>query len=415
MTRNPLLLAATLGATGILHAQADSPQGALVAARAWLSKPAAERAQQIPDLKLDAADATKLVQMVFERLMDEAKVARRDELKATDGKRRKPTKLLNVEAAGKQLKVYERTFGAAPKRGHSLWISMHGGGGAPARVNDGQWNNQIELYEPKEGIYVAPRAPTNTWNLWHEGHIDELFDRLIENYVIDRGVDPNRVYLMGYSAGGDGVYQLAPRMADRFAAASMMAGHPNGVPMDGLRNLPFMIWMGANDGAYQRNEQASNYGKRLDALQESDPEGYVHATHIVAGKGHWMDREDRAAVPWMAQHTRDPWPKKIVWRQSGRLHERFYWLALPNGAAKNGQTVRAEVDGQAITIESEGTAELRLRLHDAIVDLDQPIKITWNGAAQTVTPTRSLRVIYESLQQRLDPASAATALVELGE
>ena len=143
-----------------------------------------------------------------------------------DGGRRKPTRLLTVQAAGQKMKLYERTFGKAPDAGHSLWISMHGGGGAPARVNDGQWNNQIELYQPEEGIYVAPRAPTNTWNLWHEGHIDDLFDRLIENYVVDRGVDPNRVYLMDYSAGGDGVYQLAPRMADRFAAEGFVALAP---------------------------------------------------------------------------------------------------------------------------------------------------------------------------------------------
>ncbi|MEC9048130.1 MAG: polyhydroxyalkanoate depolymerase, partial [Planctomycetota bacterium] len=372
------------------------------------------RARQIPDVKLSGADAATAVQMVFDRLRDEARAARADELATTDGARRKPTNLLTVRAAGKALKVYERTFGNAPDGGHSLWISMHGGGGAPARVNDGQWNNQIELYQPKEGIYVAPRAPTNTWNLWHEGHIDDLFDRLIENYVIDRGVDPNRVYLMGYSAGGDGVYQLAPRMADRFAAASMMAGHPNGVPMDGLRNLPFMIWMGANDGAYKRNEQAATYGERLDALQEADPTGYVHATHIVAGKGHWMDREDRAALPWMAQYTRDPWPKKLVWRQSGRLHDRFYWLSLPAGAAKNGQLVRAEVDGQRITIESEGVPALRLRLNDALVDLDRPLEIRWNDDQQTVTATRSLRAVHASLRQRLDPSSAATAVVVLG-
>jgi dienelactone hydrolase len=27
-------------------------------------------------------------------------------------------------------------------------------------------------------------------------------------------VNPNKVYVMGYSAGGDGVWRLAPRMAD---------------------------------------------------------------------------------------------------------------------------------------------------------------------------------------------------------
>ncbi len=44
---------------------------------------------------------------------------------------------------------------------------MHGGGAVPVQVNDQQWLNQIQLYRPEEGIYVAPRAPTNTWNLSH--------------------------------------------------------------------------------------------------------------------------------------------------------------------------------------------------------------------------------------------------------
>ena len=68
--------------------------------------------------------------------------------------------------------------------------------------------------------YLCPRAPTDTWNLWHQAHIDPLFDRLIENMIIFNEVDPDKVYLMGYSAGGDGVYQLAPRMCDRFCSCS---------------------------------------------------------------------------------------------------------------------------------------------------------------------------------------------------
>ena len=171
--------------------------------------------------------------------------------------------------------------------------------------------------------------------------------------------------------------------------------------------------MGANDGAYKRNAQAAAYGEKLDALAQADPGGYVHQTHIVAGKGHWMDREDRAALPWMAQYTREPWPKKVVWRQSGRLHDRFYWLSLPAGSAEGGQQVRAEVDGQEITIESEGVSKLRLRLHDDLVDLDAPVRITWNGAERVVRPKRSLRAVYASLQQRLDPTSAATSFVDL--
>ena len=113
------------------------------------------------------------------------------------------------------------TFGDAPFGERSLWISMHGGGGAPSEVNTSQWENQKKLYTLEEGVYLVPRAPTDTWNLWHQSHIDPMFEQLIENMIVFEGVDPNRVYITGYSAGGDGVYQLAPRMADRLAAAGM--------------------------------------------------------------------------------------------------------------------------------------------------------------------------------------------------
>ena len=69
-------------------------------------------------------------------------------------------------------------------------------------------------------------------------HIDGLFTRLIEDLVVLEDVNPDRVYIMGYSAGGDGVYQLGPRMADSWAAAAMMGGHPNGVSIFSLRNVP---------------------------------------------------------------------------------------------------------------------------------------------------------------------------------
>jgi len=154
----------------------------------------------------------------------------------------------------KELKFKYRKFGEKPPQGWSLYISMHGGGNTAPEVNDQQWRNQINLYRPKEGIYLAPRAPTNTWNLWHEPHIDVLFEKLIEMTDAFEGINTNRVYLTGYSAGGDGTYQLAPRMADQLAAAAMMAGHPNDASPLGLRNLPFAIHMGGDDGAYNRNK-----------------------------------------------------------------------------------------------------------------------------------------------------------------
>lgn len=316
----------------------------------------------------------------------------------------------SIPYRGMEMRFLEREFGDAPTDGRSLWISLHGGGGAPTEVNDQQWRNQIRLYEPAEGIYVAPRAPTDTWNLWHQAHIDPMLERLISEMVARRGVNPDKVYLLGYSAGGDGVYQLAPRMADRFAAASMMAGHPNDAKPDGLRNLPFAIFMGGKDGAYDRNKVAAAWGETLAALRADDAEGYEHRVTIYPEHGHWMNGDDREAIPWMASQTRNAWPRRVVWVQDDVTHRRFYWLEVDPEDAVRGRTIVAEVDGQRISIESEETTAVTLHLRDGLVDLDEPVIVEFNGLVVFEGAVRRTeRAIAESLSLRNDPAMASTA------
>ena len=302
-----------------------------------------------------------------------------------------------------RMKFWWTKYGERPPAGHSLWISMHGGGGAPARVNDQQWDNQKRLYTLTEGIYVAPRAPTDTWNLWHQGHIDELFDELIRAFVVAEGVDPQRVYLLGYSAGGDGVYQLAPRMADRWAAAAMMAGHPNETRPDGLRNLPFALHMGANDGAYDRNKIAGQWKASLAELAQADPGAYVHQVVIHEGKGHWMDRLDAAALPWMATYSRTVHPNKIVWLQDDVLHRNFYWLEAE--APQAGLRLVAECEGQTIRIrDAKDAGALVVHLSDAYIDLDRPIRVERDGAVvYEGKAQRSLTHIQQSIERFGDP------------
>lgn len=305
------------------------------------------------------------------------------------------------------MKFDYRVFGDKPETGRSLFISMHGGGGAPAQVNDRQWQNQIGLYEPEEGVYLAPRAPTNTWNLWHQGHIDRFFQRIIEDAIVFEGVDPNKVYIMGYSAGGDGVYQLAPRMADSLAAAAMMAGHPNDASPLGLRNIGFTLHMGGKDSAYSRNKVARDWEKKLAELQEKDPGGYRHEVTIHEKYGHWMNREDKVAVPWMAKFRRDPFPNKIVWRQASTTHGRFYWLAVEDDQRKNGSLVIAQRDGQKIDVSKmESVSGLIVRLNDRMMDLDQEVAIALPGQQpKKYKPVRTISTIKKSLSERVDPAS----------
>lgn len=304
------------------------------------------------------------------------------------------------------------TFGDAPVDGRSLYISLHGGGEAAASVNDQQWENQKVLYQPNEGIYLSPRAPTDTWNMWHQDHIDPLFERLIENFVAIEGVNPNRVYVMGYSAGGDGVYQLGPRMADRWAAASAMAGHPNEAKPFSLRNIGFTIHVGGEDSAFDRNLVAVEWNDQLDELRAADPLGYEHEVEVHAGKPHWMDLEDAVAVPWMAAFTRNPVPSRVVWYQDDILHDRFYWLRNPSPVKET--TLVAEISGQVVTVESAEVDELVVLLSDSQLDLDQPVTVVFNGNTvhDAVVP-RTIGNLHATLAERGDPTSMFPSELEI--
>ena len=305
-----------------------------------------------------------------------------------------------------QMPFYYSVSGDKPKDGRSLYISLHGGGGAPKHVNDGQWQNQRRLYRVAEGVYLAPRAPTDAWNMWHQGHIDGMFDRLIENLIVMEDVDPNRVYLLGYSAGGDGVYRLAPRMADRWAAASMMAGHPGGASPLNLRNTPFTIHVGGKDGAYNRNNVARDWARQLDALQKEDPTGYVHWAKMYDSKGHWLDGQDAAALPWMAKHNRNPLPRNLVWRQEN--HPRFYWLAAME--PRGGSVVRAKLTGQQIDLQFGGIAELILRANDRMLNLDEIVTVQSRGKElYKGRIQRTIGTLAKTLAERGDPQSVFSA------
>ena len=310
---------------------------------------------------------------------------------------------------------FTKTFGEKPATGRSLWISMHGGGGAPAKVNDGQYENQKKLYQLAEGIYLVPRAPTNTWNLWHEGHIDRMFARLVEDFVALEGVNPDKVYILGYSAGGDGVYQVAPRMADWWAGAAMMAGHPNGVPLLSVRNVPFALQVGAKDNAYNRAKIGAEYGEQLAKLRKEDPKGYENFVRIREGKGHWMNLEDKEALPWLAKFDRNPVPDRVVWKQTGTPHDRSYWLAVPKGKAKGGSLVVAERAANKITItKAEDVERLVIRLDDRMIPFQGPVVVEQAGKILHSAPvTRTIATLAKTLADRGDPKLMFDAEVEV--
>ena len=319
-------------------------------------------------------------------------------------KRQKEMDLRQIVVDGVKMKFELKFFGKKPKEGWSLYFSLHGGGQTESDVNEKQWVRHQTLYRVNEGIVFVPRSPTNTWNMWHQNHIDALFNRVIQNMIMFYEVDPNKVYLMGYSAGGDGVYQLAPRMADRFAAAAMMAGHPNETSPLGLRNLPFTLHMGENDTPYNRNGVALEWKEKLKALRDRDNKGYTHLVKIHQGKGHWMELLDTVAISWMNNYKRNPYPKKVVWKQDDVTHTRFYWLRDENPTKRS--LIVARIQGQSINIENTTVSDFKIMLNDTLVDMDKNVSVTYDGEEVfNGIVFRQSSTILETLKEDGDPKS----------
>lgn len=374
--------------------------------------------------------------------------------KYSDEQKRDPKRV--QEHNSKQIKYFSsvmryeyRRIGSRPKTGYPLYIALHGGGGCPAHVNDGQWNHMKGLYagSVRNGIYLAPRGISNGPGLHAEANSFPMYDRLIENMILFEGVDPNRVYVLGFSAGGDGVYQISPRMADRFGAANMSGGHHNSVNPANLYNLPFLMQVGERDKAYGRNRATVNYSLRLDDLQRAHPDGYVHAVYVHAGRGHgfndrggnqtifanpegWMHKNDRAtksvdtnAIRWLSRHTRNPLPKKVVWELSTRANNRwrcdghpdgksfwlsaargrqFYWLDLTRGDM--GGTIVARIDKPTNTVIIDQPARwLRILLSGQMLDLSKPVNVKILDKQCKVSRTPNLKTLVHTLADRGDP------------
>jgi len=301
------------------------------------------------------------------------------------------------------LKFTTQIFGDKPADGRSLYISLHGGGGTAPKVNDQQWENQKKLYKLKEGVYFVPRSPKDAWNMWHDYPMDEFLSAVVRGEIVMDDVNPDKVYVMGYSAGGDGVFQLAPRLADYWAAASMMAGHPGDAQILNLKNIPFDAFVGGKDAAYHRNELVAQWGQRLDSLAKVYPGSFVHDTHVYPDMPHWMNRKDTIAVPWLASFTRNPLPKDVIWIQDDILRDQFYWLGTPIESAKQGQKVRVVVSGNDINVLEDQAQTLYIYLNDNLVNLDKKVTVTINGKKvfNNKVP-RNADVIKQSIAARLD-------------
>lgn len=302
--------------------------------------------------------------------------------------------------------------GVEPDDGYPVYIALHGGGSSDTPdLNDSQWKAMQSYYlgSVEQGIYIAPRGVRDTWDTHFNPESYYCYMRLIENLSIYYNTNPDRIYLIGYSAGGDGVYQITARMADFFAAANMSAGHPNGVSLTNVKNMPLYLQCGELDDAYGRNEETVKYGENKNVtgvfIHKNKPHGFVDngVNMQLLTDGTYADTN---AIRLVSRHVRNPYPEIIEWDTALKKSNLFYYV---EGTAKEG-IVTVERSGNTFVVTGDVDA---IYVNDSFIDLKEPIKVVYNGEEMEFSCKFDEKVVEETYKKRYDKSLTFTCKLDL--
>jgi len=311
-----------------------------------------------------------------------------------------------------------------PDKTWRLIVSLHGQSG-----NGDQFIRNWLADVQKDGatFLLCPSAARGGWGgslLGHHHVLDPLRD-VMAAYAIDR----DQVYIDGASMGGNGSFQFACHYPDLFAGAAPRAGGPmfrqaskddKNVTAEGVENLmatPLYWVVGAKD-AEVNNVWVKTAKGQIDALKSD-----FTFKEFPDGGHEWFPQENAAVMAWMGTKKRDAYPARVAIDTNERAFNRNFWLEVAEYAGKenlkrgykdfDGKVleerllffehahVKAELltETNEIKISATGAREIRVYLHEKMVDMTKPVTVTVNGSKSKFDVKPSLETLMESARR----------------
>ena len=230
-------------------------------------------------------------------------------------------------------------------------------------------------------FYVALRAPDNTWNGFYTAYAYPLVANLIRQFLLFGDVDPNKVFLMGYSHGGYGAFAIGPKMPDRFAAihASAAALADGAVP-DTLRNTVFVCMVGEKDTAYGRIKRDTQLAAEIQRLRGDRTDIFPVTVQVIADHPHSGCRSRHH--PGIVSHRPEPGATGAHLGNDGPGHSDFFWLRVP--AAQRREILYVHCRDNTVTVDAApNVASASILLDERLLDFAKPVKLTLNGRTTT--------------------------------
>jgi pimeloyl-ACP methyl ester carboxylesterase len=186
-------------------------------------------------------------------------------------------------------------------------------------------------FKSKDCLGMYPQGIHLVHDTWNTVHGERFVLTLIEIAKVQREVDPDRIYTMGFSMGGSGSWFMAGRHPDLLAGSAPCAGVLMAAPKsqvehkedvhsiqhgprakrsqsrDVLLHRPRRPQLHAGDLPLCLGSAAAAARGRPDRLSE-DP---VH--HVPNLPHTFPPGEPAAGIKWLCDQRRDPFPEKIVW------------------------------------------------------------------------------------------------------
>jgi pimeloyl-ACP methyl ester carboxylesterase len=310
-----------------------------------------------------------------------------------------------------------KDVGTRPANGWPLFIAMHGGGNAGKQVNDSQWK-QMQIYykdHPEVGgyRYLALRAPNDTWNGFYDVYVYPLIANLIRQFTVFGNVNPDKVFIMGYSHGGYGAFAIGPKEPDLFAAIHASAGAPTDGETTGktLRNTIFTCMVGEKDTAYGRFERDQKFRDSITEFRAGRSDVYPVTVSFIPDNPH-TGLPDRDKIREMYPAVRNPVPRELTWLMTDKVITDFFWIRTdaPDRDMEIDATCR---DNRVTVTATTNVTSGSVLLDSRLIDFKKPVTLELNGKSVSHTLKPSLKTLCETLQRRGDPELSFTTELPL--
>jgi dienelactone hydrolase len=310
-----------------------------------------------------------------------------------------------------------------------LLIGLHGGG-----EDAGSADEPRSTYQQKGWMGIYPQGIELVHDTWNTVHGERFILTLIENAKLEYDVDPDRVYVMGFSMGGTGSWFFAGRHTDLFAGASPFSGVVMASPkaqlatkeevralqhglVPNVRNLAMWYTIGLDD----TNCMPGTYlyvADVLERLRKEDPGGYakIHFT-TIPGLAHAFPKRNAFPETLVWEYVTDPAPEATPKDKVRRYQKHlFHWLGCKDPVDQ--QVLRAQRLKNEITLSAKnrpaGAKGCVVYLNASMIDSASEVVVTFDGKElKREKPVPDVWTILSTLDDKLDRTLVFDRSIEL--